>query len=112
MDHIEHAMPGTTDEHITARLRENVYFIPHVRPSALPGHLQDGFSLILRKENPISDELRTERLQRAIRVVYRPETERVSHYYYARLADQFDAVPHIDETHALQPLERESDPAS
>lgn len=66
------------------------------------------FFLILRQGNAISDELRTQRLQRAIGVVYRPETERVSHYYYARLADQFDAVLHIDETRALEPLERES----
>jgi erythromycin esterase-like protein/predicted phosphoribosyltransferase len=46
------------------------------------------------------------RLQRAIGVIYRPETERISHYFHARLADQFDAVIHIDETHALEPLER------
>jgi erythromycin esterase-like protein len=45
------------------------------------------------------------RLERAIGVVYRPETERVSHYFHARLADQFDAVVHMDETTALEPLE-------
>jgi hypothetical protein len=39
-------------------------------------------------------------------VIYRPETERASHYFHARLADQFDAVIHIDETPALEPLER------
>jgi erythromycin esterase-like protein len=49
------------------------------------------------------------RLERAIGVVYRPETERISHYFHARLADQFDAVIHIDETHALEPLERTSE---
>jgi erythromycin esterase-like protein len=48
------------------------------------------------------------RLERAIGVVYRPETERISHYFHARIADQFDAVIHIDETHALEPLERTS----
>jgi erythromycin esterase-like protein len=53
-------------------------------------------------------ELRGRRLERAIGVVYRPETERMSHYFHARLADQFDAVIHIDETHALEPLERAS----
>jgi len=46
------------------------------------------------------------RLERAIGVVYRPETERVSHYFHARLSAQFDAVINIDETHALAPLER------
>jgi erythromycin esterase-like protein len=44
------------------------------------------------------------RLERAIGVIYRPETERFSHYFHARLAQQFDAVIHIDETSALEPL--------
>jgi erythromycin esterase-like protein/predicted phosphoribosyltransferase len=48
------------------------------------------------------------RLERAIGVVYRPETERISHYFHARLADQFDAVIHLDATHAVEPLERTS----
>jgi hypothetical protein len=39
-------------------------------------------------------------------VIYRPETERRSHYFRARLPDQFDAVLHFDETHAVEPLER------
>lgn len=46
------------------------------------------------------------RLERAIGVIYRPETERQSHYLRARLADRFDAVIHLDETRALEPLER------
>ncbi|HEX8854822.1 MAG TPA: erythromycin esterase family protein [Thermoleophilaceae bacterium] len=45
------------------------------------------------------------RLERAIGVVYRPETERISHYFHAQLADQFDAVIHIDDTRAVEPLE-------
>jgi erythromycin esterase-like protein len=50
--------------------------------------------------------LRTPRLERAIGVIYRPETERQSHYFSASLADQFDAVIHLDRTRALEPLER------
>ncbi len=46
------------------------------------------------------------RLERAIGVIYRPETERASHYFSARLAGQFDAVIHIDQTRAVEPLER------
>ena len=46
------------------------------------------------------------RLERAIGVIYRPETERQSHYFEARLADQFDAVIHCDETRAVDALER------
>jgi erythromycin esterase-like protein/predicted phosphoribosyltransferase len=49
------------------------------------------------------------RLERAIGVVYQPQTERVSHYFHTRLADQFDAVIHLDETTALEPLERASE---
>lgn len=47
------------------------------------------------------------RLERAIGVVYLPESERLSHYYHAEMARQFDAVLHFDETRALQPLDRE-----
>jgi erythromycin esterase-like protein len=47
-------------------------------------------------------------LERAIGVIYRPETERLSHYFRARLADQFDVIIHLDETRALEPLERTS----
>jgi erythromycin esterase-like protein/predicted phosphoribosyltransferase len=46
------------------------------------------------------------RLERAIGVVYRPETERLSHYFHARAAAQFDLLVHFDETTALEPLER------
>jgi len=51
-----------------------------------------------------ADVLRSARLQRAIGVVYRPDTERESHYLRARVAEQFDALIHIDETRATEPL--------
>jgi erythromycin esterase-like protein len=50
--------------------------------------------------------LQQPRLERAIGVIYRPDTERWSHYFHAALADQFDAVVHLDQTRALQPLEQ------
>jgi erythromycin esterase-like protein len=49
------------------------------------------------------------RLERAVGVIYRPETERLSHYFEASLARQFDAVLHLDETRAVEPLERASE---
>ena len=52
------------------------------------------------------DALAEARLERAIGVIYKPETERASHYFHARIADQFDAVIHIDTTCALAPLEQ------
>ena len=85
----------------------------NVRP-ALPGSYEalfhsfglPRFSLALRDGGELATGLREPRLERAIGVIYRPETERVSHYFQARLADQFDAVIHFDETRAVEPLER------
>lgn len=48
-------------------------------------------------------------LERAIGVIYLPQTERYSHYFFANLPRQFDAVIHFDETHALEPLDRTSE---
>jgi erythromycin esterase-like protein len=84
-----------------------------VRP-ALPGSYEslfhatrlDRFLLTLRKGETATEDLRESRLERAIGVIYRPETERMSHYFQARLADQFDSVLHFDETRAVEPLER------
>ena len=46
------------------------------------------------------------RLEGAIGVVYRAETERQSHYFMASLPQQFDVVIHFDRTRAVEPLER------
>jgi erythromycin esterase-like protein len=62
------------------------------------------FYLPLGAGNPVSD-LRTPMLERAIGVIYLPETERASHYFHACLPEQFDAVLHIDRTRAVEPLE-------
>ena len=86
-----------------------------VRP-ALPGSYEElfhevgvpGFLIDLREGGRKIDILREARLERAIGVIYRPETERLSHYFHARLPEQFDAIIHIDETRALEPLERTS----
>ncbi len=64
------------------------------------------FSLNLRDDAEIKEHLREPRLERAIGVLYLPETERISHYFEARLSDQFDAVLHFDRTGAVEPLER------
>ncbi|HKG25344.1 MAG TPA: erythromycin esterase family protein [Thermomicrobiales bacterium] len=67
---------------------------------AIPSHFFD-----LRGEAEARPYLEGPCLQRAIGVIYRPETERLSHYFHARLPDQFDAIIHLDETRALEPLE-------
>ena len=64
------------------------------------------FLLLLHDLAEAAGALREPRLQRAIGVVYLPGTERVSHYFHARLPSQFDAIMHLDQTRALEPLER------
>jgi len=68
----------------------------------------DRFWIDLRDGSGMPDALCGPRLERAIGVIYRPESERLSHYFHARLPKQFDAIIHIDETRALEPLERAS----
>jgi erythromycin esterase-like protein len=53
----------------------------------------------------LADELAAPLLERAIGVVYRPETELASHYFSASLSRQFDAIFHLDETSAVEPLD-------
>ncbi|MEO6421308.1 MAG: erythromycin esterase family protein [Candidatus Nitrotoga sp.] len=84
----------------------------HVRPAlsnSYEGLLHEtglpSFLLPLRN-NRISNYLREPRLERAIGVIYLPETERSSHYFFASLPEQFDVVLHFDETRAVEPLER------
>jgi erythromycin esterase-like protein/predicted phosphoribosyltransferase len=52
-----------------------------------------------------AEPLSVVRLGRAIGVIYLPATERQSHYFHVRPADQFDAMIHIDRTRALEPLD-------
>ena len=65
-----------------------------------------GDFLLLLRDDEVRSALNAPMLERAIGVIYRPETERASHYFEAWLADQFDAVIHIDRTRALIPLEK------
>ena len=67
---------------------------------------QDRFYLTFAGNEQLQEALRRPMLERAIGVIYRPETERQSHYFETRLSDQFNAVIHIDETRAVEPLER------
>ncbi|MDE2335790.1 MAG: erythromycin esterase family protein [Alphaproteobacteria bacterium] len=70
-------------------------------------HLANGekFFLDLRQDNTATDMLREHRLLRAIGVVYKPETERYSHYVYSCLPKQFDFIIHFDRTTAVEPIE-------
>jgi erythromycin esterase-like protein len=65
-----------------------------------------GFLLLPRQDRSLAAALNEPRLERAIGVIYRPQSERISHYFNAHLADQFDAVIHFDRSRAVEPLER------
>jgi erythromycin esterase-like protein len=83
-----------------------------VRP-ALPGSIEEllhetgnpAFLVPMYDGSPAAKALEVVRLGRAIGVIYQPRTERQSHYFHVRPSDQFDAMIHIDETRALEPLE-------
>ncbi len=64
------------------------------------------FALALRapRRDTVREELLTPRLERAIGVIYRPETELASHYFQAVLPEQFDEYVWFDETRAVTPL--------
>lgn len=81
-----------------------------VRPS-LPGSVERLFhdtgleSFVVDLRGPAATALQRPLLERAIGVVYRPGSERQSHYFNAQLPGQFDLVIHYDRTRALEPLE-------
>ncbi|MFI5243957.1 MAG: erythromycin esterase family protein, partial [Gemmatimonadales bacterium] len=78
---------------------------------ALPGsyeslfHEMGGPNFMLDLAAGSETTLRHPKLQRAIGVIYRPETERQSHYFHASLRRQFDVLLHYDQTRAVEPLE-------
>jgi protein-L-isoaspartate(D-aspartate) O-methyltransferase len=87
--------------------------IKHVRPSHPDSyerlmHLAEmgAFFLPLTKSRnqQLTTALAARRLERAIGVIYHPETERLSHYFDASLSRQFDEWIWFDETHAVHPL--------
>ena len=83
----------------------------HVLPSRPDSHehvlhsvREDNFFLSLSKL-PVREAMRQRRLERAIGVIYLPESELASHYFEARASEQFDAIFHFDRTRALTPLD-------
>ncbi|HKH43848.1 MAG TPA: protein-L-isoaspartate(D-aspartate) O-methyltransferase [Thermoanaerobaculia bacterium] len=65
-------------------------------------------AFLLHLREPRRAEVRAEleppRLERAIGVIYRPDTELMSHYFQAVLPWQFDEYIWLDETRAVTPL--------
>jgi erythromycin esterase-like protein len=84
--------------------------IKDVRPSRPDSHervlAETGSyrSLLDLRQPEVRDALARPRLERAIGVIYRPETELQSHYFEAVLPEQFDAMVWFEETRAITPL--------
>jgi protein-L-isoaspartate(D-aspartate) O-methyltransferase len=69
------------------------------------------FTLPLREEHSeekLRELLSTPRLERAIGVVYRPDTERMSHYFKTVLPSQFDEYIWFNKTQAVSPIETQT----
>lgn len=86
-----------------------------VRPG-LPGSYEalfhacglGNFWMDLTHAGEAAELLRGPRLQRALGVVYRPHTERLSHYFHVSLSRQFDLLLHFDQSRAVKPLDLSS----
>ncbi len=106
---------GLTTGHGTVTAASNWDAFPEVKSVGLA--LQDSYEAVLhdsgipsfmlsfREKNSLRQVLSSHRLTRVIGVIYRPETERQSHYMYSLLPQQFDAILHFDETRAVEPLD-------
>jgi erythromycin esterase-like protein len=64
------------------------------------------FALIFRDAPELAEKVAERRLERAIGVIYRPATERQSHYFHASVSKQFDALIHVETTSPVKPLEK------
>lgn len=85
--------------------------IKQVRPSRPDSweqlFLRTGLSASLtswRNDASLRESLARPRLERAIGVIYRPATERQSHYFQAILSEQFDALLWFEQTTAVKPI--------
>jgi len=106
----------THDGHVTAASRWDAA-AEHKRVNPSRGDSIEGvlhatglrrFLLPLRDDPRLARAFEHPLLERAIGVIYRPDTERQSHYFHAQVARQFDALIHIDRTHAVEPLQADA----
>lgn len=84
----------------------------HVRPSRADSFERlcheagaPRFLLDFGRDEALRRALAEHRLERFIGVIYRPDTELMSHYSEASLSQQFDAYVWFDETRAVTPVE-------
>lgn len=63
------------------------------------------FVVVSRDASDAPELVDESRINRAIGVIYRPQTERQSHYFHSQIGRQFDVIVHYDESRAVRPLE-------
>jgi erythromycin esterase len=80
--------------------------VPPARPGSWEDVLHDALpnNYLLLFDRPEAQELVAPRGHRAIGVVYRPQFEAFGNYVPTILPRRYDALIHLDETHALHPL--------
>ena len=78
--------------------------LPGSYAALLRGLGSPAYSLVLRGNAAVPAALRQPALERAVGVIYRPGSERQSHYFRTRLLARYDAVTFHAETRALEPL--------
>ena len=92
--------------------------IKDIRPS-LPDSIErlchdsgkQTFLLDFARNEEVSEALKASRPERYIGVIYRPETERLSHYMESAISRQFDAFVWFDRTSPVQPLTAKRQPS-
>jgi erythromycin esterase-like protein len=89
-----------------AELKQVRRALPHSYEALLHDTRIPAFMLCPLASGEAGEALLEPRLERAIGVIYRPQTERQSHWFGASAARQFDALVHIDRTRGVEPLER------
>ena len=109
LNHIAWGTPGRVKDIIPSLQDSHEYFLH----SNFPNQNVLLIFKILHKENSekfiktdtdpdLNKEMAAPRLERYIGVVYCPESERLSHYSYSSLSNQFDAIVFMDRTRAIK----------
>jgi len=93
------SLPGSWENHfhsVCEETKHQAFYVPFYQIGGGGKHPIDA---------SVVEALTQNLMERAIGVIYRPDTEVLSHYFKANLPKQFDAIIHIDTTRAVKPLD-------
>jgi erythromycin esterase-like protein len=106
MSTYEGTVTAATDWDSEAERKQVRPALPDSYPALMHATGLPRFMLFLHDRTPATALLDRPRLERFIGVIYRPDTERASHYFQTRLPGEYDVLIHFDQTRAVEPLER------